>query len=1025
MNASKQSVAKPAAQRGPVAAPASVSPLAMGSRVGNQNLHSLLRARVLQAKMTVSDPHDPYELEADSVADRVMRMSDPAQTVAHSPLQIQRACSKCDEEMMRQPLEEELQRSQSSAGNVPVVDDALEQSIGGLSGRGSSLPDSVRAFMEPRFNADFSKVRVHTDTHAHGLARAVNAQAFTVGSNVVFGAGHYAPHTDSGKRLLAHELTHVVQQGAAGTIARRPDGGASPKVIATMAYEEAFLELKGYLGKGGYSDSMAAIDAIQDTLRMPFTAQNAAMRLRMLTAACSLLDQGDAATVLKALHSPANDRQKQLRERFGRLDSSVRQSLIGILRERSFAAAAAPKADLREPPRAEARFVAKATWVELQDGVFAYVPDAATTLDKVAAYLSGHSQVPEELAKLNRLSPTAPIAPSQPVIVPIEFIHRPETIAQIPDNVRASIASRNRARIENAKVRGLIKVDRGYTIGVIPVTTHVIEQVGHALAGLGAAALYVIGFIVGVIHGFLKSIWDAISGIAKLIYSVLKSILTLEFISDIKKLASSIKNLTWEGITDAVGAWAAGWSKKLESPDSFTRGEAHGYLTGYVMAEAAMMLLSFGTIAALKGALWASKLGQLAKGSRAIKTMEATLAKAAKAADVAGSGFGKGVEALRESRLGGAVKAAEVAGAGLAWTAARVTTVLRLPATIAHYVAGKIVANLKILEPLFPKIQVLSERAKRWLFGCNSPCEWEAEIVAAKLRALDASEIEVLAAKPRVKDVEPPASAKESPLADVPEAKSKKSRKPAKAETAEPGGGDTVPATTLREGLRTQLKKDLEEVEARIADAHRAKGDVAREMEEVAATLRQDRAQPALDAAQLKALKARHQQLIEQRKELGSDADLGVEWLEIRRRIKGTERDYFESLTGAASKRDEYSAIKARKVDEVFGTVGGRMEVEHVYPRSKIFNTPGFEKLHWKDQIEVFNYEPNLRLMSAEINLARSNIEYARWSRSVWSRFPQITEEAVKKMAALEAKMKKKIEDMINDPSLIPRRGTL
>jgi hypothetical protein len=79
--------------------------------------------------------------------------------------------------------------------------------------------------MEPRFGADLSAVRIHTDAHAHELARSVNARAFTVGRNVVFGAGHYATHTDSGRRLLAHELTHTLQQGATTRVARSPNSG--------------------------------------------------------------------------------------------------------------------------------------------------------------------------------------------------------------------------------------------------------------------------------------------------------------------------------------------------------------------------------------------------------------------------------------------------------------------------------------------------------------------------------------------------------------------------------------------------------------------------------------------------------------------------------------------------------------------------------------------------------------------------------------------------------------------------------
>src|SRR5205823_2267360 len=79
---------------------------------------------------------------------------------------------------------------------------------------GQALEPGTRAFMEPRFGHDFSQVRVHTDAQAAESARAVNALAYTVGQDVVFGVGQYAPRTLEGKRLLAHELTHMVQQMA-------------------------------------------------------------------------------------------------------------------------------------------------------------------------------------------------------------------------------------------------------------------------------------------------------------------------------------------------------------------------------------------------------------------------------------------------------------------------------------------------------------------------------------------------------------------------------------------------------------------------------------------------------------------------------------------------------------------------------------------------------------------------------------------------------------------------------------------
>ena len=87
----------------------------------------------------------------------------------------------------------------------PIVHDVLRSS-------GQPLDPATRAFMEPRFGHDFSRVRVHTDARAAESARAVNALAYTVGRDVVFGQGQYAPGTSAGQRLAAHELTHVMQQ---------------------------------------------------------------------------------------------------------------------------------------------------------------------------------------------------------------------------------------------------------------------------------------------------------------------------------------------------------------------------------------------------------------------------------------------------------------------------------------------------------------------------------------------------------------------------------------------------------------------------------------------------------------------------------------------------------------------------------------------------------------------------------------------------------------------------------------------
>jgi len=128
-------------------------------------------------------------------------------------------CAECDKKRLT------MQRKsthQTGATTVPsIVHDVLRST-------GQPLDGATRALMESRFGHDFSRVRVHADARANHSARAVNALAYTVGQDVVFGAGQYAPHAASGRKLLAHELAHVIQQSSApGTLASGMDKGAS------------------------------------------------------------------------------------------------------------------------------------------------------------------------------------------------------------------------------------------------------------------------------------------------------------------------------------------------------------------------------------------------------------------------------------------------------------------------------------------------------------------------------------------------------------------------------------------------------------------------------------------------------------------------------------------------------------------------------------------------------------------------------------------------------------------------------
>ena len=117
---------------------------------------------------------------------------------------VQRKCDECEDE------EKKLQLKETGGGQN--ADSKLTDYIGNLNVSGEQLPGEVRSFYEPRFGHDFSAVKIHTGSAAAKSAQSINALAYTTGSNIVFNNGQYAPDTDSGKRLLGHELTHVVQQ---------------------------------------------------------------------------------------------------------------------------------------------------------------------------------------------------------------------------------------------------------------------------------------------------------------------------------------------------------------------------------------------------------------------------------------------------------------------------------------------------------------------------------------------------------------------------------------------------------------------------------------------------------------------------------------------------------------------------------------------------------------------------------------------------------------------------------------------
>lgn len=196
----------------------------------------------------VSQPGDPLELEAEAVAARVMasEAQDPQAIRPSLGRLVQRKCAcggsggsegeeKCAECAAEESEEEQRKRGagrvQRVAAGAVGTRDVAGAIAPALSGDGSTLDRETRAFMEPRFGHQFGHVRVHTDGTAAASAKLLGARAYTVGQHLVFGAGEFAPDTSAGRRLLAHELTHVVQQGSAPLgerVLRQVDPAAGP-----------------------------------------------------------------------------------------------------------------------------------------------------------------------------------------------------------------------------------------------------------------------------------------------------------------------------------------------------------------------------------------------------------------------------------------------------------------------------------------------------------------------------------------------------------------------------------------------------------------------------------------------------------------------------------------------------------------------------------------------------------------------------------------------------------------------------
>ena len=327
MTASKGSVVAPMESHGSLLGDARLShPANVGQRAeilgdlqrshGNAYVQRLIRSGALQAKLTVNPPGDIYEKEADQVAEAVTKS--PGAEIQRQPeeeeeeLQAKAAGDQASGDLQRQEAEEEEElAAKMSVSRTPEVSDDAEARINSARGSGESLPDSARTSLEPHFGRDFSDVRVHTGSEADSLSNQLGARAFTTGQDIFFRSGDYQPGTDEGKKLLGHEMTHVVQQGGAPV---------SRKAVETGEKDPSTEKI----------EAVAELDKARARARKDMTPENMKALLNQ-AARCQQLgaDSGGAAKV--AIDEVSNDAMALLKQHTNTFD--VKTSSLKVARD--------------------------------------------------------------------------------------------------------------------------------------------------------------------------------------------------------------------------------------------------------------------------------------------------------------------------------------------------------------------------------------------------------------------------------------------------------------------------------------------------------------------------------------------------------------------------------------------------------------------------------------------------------------------------------------------------------------------
>ena len=837
---------------------------------------------------------DPLE---HHVADQTMRMPAPEVAIAAAPPQIIRKCAACDEdETVPMPQTKpagspkaaadsahpRIQRfSGQSSGQIDAVPASVDRV---LSSPGRPLNLSLQQEMGQRFGHDFSQVRVHSGEAAKQSAREMNAQAYTVGHNIVFGAGRLAPTSHDGRRLIAHELTHVVQQREG---LRAHDGFGEPNdpyeyqanevadAVAEGRSVDTALDRSALAGGGSGRSLVRGIqrrpsDAV--TAQADDQARSEAMWRQVIgehSTRVGKMARVRAPLGVRLRSQPAPGASNTVILPFDELVQVERKT------DHGWCWVVALEKYTGETGFCEEQFL---SIDPPEPTAHLYQVQSGETLGAIATRYYGKSMDAENNARLYVQALYIANKGHAGVYIDDVDLDWDETLL------------RSRSEEETLKIYKGAKVRKGLAIWV-PSENFIVQLKAQGLVTSGStevmkawrrvkefvndaiwAVKYAAGFIVGLLKGAWNAIADVFKGAAEMIETVAKTLYHL-----ITGNPGKIKKMLMGWVDKLKLAWknrgqiASDFMDKWEAKSGWDRGLFQGEVLGWVMMTALIVIVTAGAgaIAQISGK-WkfvidvlklAQEAGDLGTYVRAAGKLPG------KAAEIVASKLGsvaeKGGRVGRVAEIAG--RAVETTSETLATARQAINSIVRLPANVVKRLSREAIDQLlQLSKPLLLRLGKLKDRTIAWLLGCTNPCPVVLDLPRISQRLESNEDIDRLAEQSIESHVEPITGTPESgptitPPAKEPTAAEVKSGSPAtKPVHASPGMALGESAWLEREAKKNRAwleaeAKNSDETARKLANKARGHRSSANAFEKAGdtkkAVVQLDLAKAAEDAA--------------------------------------------------------------------------------------------------------------------------------------------------------------------------------